>query len=157
MNRSFMHLTHLTRVLAGAIAALMLSVTSAGAQGTSVTARDAWVREAPAGRKVTAIFLTLENKGTAARNLVSGTTDVAETLELHEMIRENEMMRMSPVKQIAIPASGKAELKPGGLHLMIFGVKKPLVAGDTVQVTLTLDDGTKLQVAAEVRKMGGMR
>jgi len=150
-------LSAITRALVGAVALCTLSTVSVRAQGTAVTAHDAWVREAPAGRKVTGIFLTLENKGTVARALVSGSTQVADTLELHEMIRENEMMRMSPVKQIAIPAGGKAELKPGGYHLMIFGVKKPLAAGDTVQVTLTLDDGTKLQVAAEVRKMGGMR
>ena len=150
-------LSAITRALVGAVALCTLSTVSVRAQGTAVTAHDAWVREALAGRKVTGIFLTLENKGTAARALVSGSTQVADTLELHEMIRENEMMRMSPVKQIAIPAGGKAELKPGGYHLMIFGVKKPLAAGDTVQVTLTLDDGTKLQVAAEVRKMGGMR
>ncbi len=150
-------LSNIARAFVGATAAILLSAVSVNAQGTTVTAHDAWVREAPAGRKVTAIFLTLENKGSAARALVSGATEVADTLELHEMIRENEMMRMSPVKQIAIPANGKAELRPGGLHLMLFGVKKPLAAGDTVQVTLTLDDGTKLQVAAEVRKMGGMR
>lgn len=150
-------LPNIARTFVGATIALLFSAVSVNAQGTTVTAHDAWVREAPAGRKVTAIFLTLENKGSATRALVSGATEVADTLELHEMIRENEMMRMSPVKQIAIPANGKAELRPGGLHLMIFGVKKPLAAGDTVQVTLTLDDGTKLQVAAEVRKMGGMR
>lgn len=150
-------LPSIARAFVGATVAILFSALSVNAQGTTVTARDAWVREAPAGRKVTAIFLTLENKGSTARALVSGSTEVADTLELHEMIRENEMMRMSPVKQISIPANGKAELRPGGLHLMIFGVKKPLAAGDTVQVSLTLDDGTKLQVAAEVRKMGGMR
>lgn len=129
---------------------------AASAQASPVTARDAWVREAPAGRAVTGVFLTLQNAGTAARTLVSGRASVGDTLELHEMKRENGMMRMAPVPGIAIPAGATVELRPGGLHLMLFGLKKPLVAGDTVRVQLTLDDKTTVEVAAPVRRMGGM-
>jgi copper(I)-binding protein len=102
------------------------------------------------------VFLTLQNAGTAARTLVSGRASVGDTLELHEMKRENGMMRMAPVPGIAIPAGATVELRPGGLHLMLFGLKKPLVAGDTVRVQLTLDDKTTVEVAAPVRRMGGM-
>lgn len=126
------------------------------AQATTVTARDAFAFETPAGRKVTAVFVILENRGSAARAVVSGATAVADTLELHEMKRGGGMMQMSPVKAIDIPGGGTAELRPGGLHLMLFGVRKPLVAGDTIAVTLTLDDGTKLPFAAAVRKRQGM-
>jgi copper(I)-binding protein len=133
-----------------------LGVTPAplSAQGAAVVARDAWVREAPAGRAVTAIFLTLQNDGTTARALVSGRASVGDTLELHEMKRENGMMRMAPVTSIAIPARSAVELRPGGLHLMLFGLKKPLVPGDTVRVQLTLDDHSVLDVVAPVRRMG---
>ncbi len=127
-----------------------------GAQSAPVTARDAWVREAPAGRAVTGMFLTVHNTGTAPRAIVSGKASVGDTLELHEMKREDGMMRMSPVKAIAVPAGGTVELRPGGLHLMLFGLKKPRVPGDTVRVELTLDDGTRVPVVATVRKMGGM-
>jgi copper(I)-binding protein len=122
------------------------------AQSTTVSARDAWSREAPEGRKVTAVFVTVENKGDVARAIVGGSTDAAESAELHEMKRVGTTMEMSPVKSIALPAHGSAELKPGGLHIMLFGLKKPLAAGDTVRLTLTLDDGTKVAVAAQVRK-----
>lgn len=53
------------------------------AQTATVTAHDAWVREAPAGRTVTAVFVVVENTGKAARRIVSGVTSVADTLELH--------------------------------------------------------------------------
>ncbi|AMW06441.1 hypothetical protein GEMMAAP_00745 [Gemmatimonas phototrophica] len=126
------------------------------AQTTVVTARDAWVREAPAGRAVTGMFLTVQNAGATTRTIVSGKASVGDTLELHEMKRDGGMMQMSPVKSIAVPANGQVELRPGGLHLMLFGLKKPLVPGDTVRVELTLDDGTRVPVVATVRKMGGM-
>lgn len=125
-------------------------------QATIVTAKSAWVREAPASRKVTAVFLVLENSGATARSLVSGTADVADTLELHEMKREGGMMAMSPVKEIVVPARGQVELRPGGLHLMLFGLKKPLLPGETVNVTLRFDDGSTVAIAATVRAMGQM-
>lgn len=146
-------------VPAGLMAALLALAAAAApapvaAQAQPVVARDAWVREAPAGRAVTAVFLTLQNDGAAVRTLVSGRASVGDTLELHEMKRENGMMRMAPVTGIAIPAHGMVELRPGGLHLMLFGLKAPLVPGDTVRVQLTLDDRSVLEVAAPVRRMG---
>ncbi len=127
-----------------------------GAQAATVTVHDAWVREAPAGRKVTAAFLVAENPGKSPRSIVSATSDAAETVELHEMKQVGSTMEMSPVKSIEVPAGGKTELKPGGLHVMMFGLKKPLAEGDTVMVTLVLDNGTKVNVAAQVRKPKGM-
>ena len=144
----------------GAMAAALMAVATftnpLQAQGAKVTAKDAWVREATGARKVTGAFLVLENMGTALRSVVSGTADVAEKLELHEMVRDGTMMKMSPVKSIEIPAGGKTELKPGGLHLMLFGLKRPLAAGDSIHVTLTLDDGSTVMVMAGVRKPGAM-
>ena len=58
---------------------------------------------------MTAAFAIVENTGTAARAIVSATADVAETVELHEMKMVDAMMRMSPVKQIDVPAGGKVE------------------------------------------------
>lgn len=142
--------------LAVAFVALAAPCNPLLAQSATVVARDAWVREAVGGRKVTGAFLVLENTGTAVRSIVSGTADAAETLELHEMVRDGTMMKMSPVKSIEIPAGGKTELRPGGLHLMLFGLKRPLAAGDSIHVTLTLDDGSTLMVTAGVRKPGAM-
>jgi copper(I)-binding protein len=141
---------------AAAVIASSVVATELVAQGSAVSARDAWVREAPAGRKVTGVFVVIENPGAVARSIVSGSTNVADTLELHEMKREGDMMQMSPVKSILIPARGQVELKPGGLHLMLFGLRKPLVVGDTVKLTLTLDDGSHVALSAPVRKPGGM-
>lgn len=127
------------------------------AQTATVSVRDAWVRDPGAIRKVTAAFFVLENTGPAVRAVVSATCDIAETVELHEMVRDGGMMKMSPVKSIEVPANGKTELKPGGLHIMMFGLKSQPAAGDTVRLTLKFDDGSTAVVAAQVRKMEGMR
>lgn len=151
---------HLGRLVPAILLAALLNPATASrlaAQRATVTVRDAWVREASAGRAVTAAFLVLENKGDVPRALVRGTASVGDTLELHEMKREDGMMRMSPVPRMEVPAHGETALRPGGLHLMIFGLKAPLAPGDSVRLTLTLDDGTTLRVTAPVRAMQGMR
>lgn len=127
------------------------------AQTATVNVRDAWVREPAASRKVTAAFMVLENTSSVKRAVVSATCDEAETVELHEMVRDGAMMRMAPVTSIEVPANDKTELKPGGLHLMMFGLKSQPVEGDTLRLTLTFDDGSTAKVAAAVRKMAGMR
>jgi copper(I)-binding protein len=59
---------------------------------------------------------------------------------------------MAPVKAITVPARGKVELKPGGLHLMLFQLKKALKDGDRVSLTVTSAAGATVQVMAAVRK-----
>jgi copper(I)-binding protein len=123
----------------------------ASAQTTTVLARDGWVREPVPSRDVTALFVVLENHGASPRAVVAGTSDAVDRVELHEMKMDGGMMRMSPVKQIDVPAGGQTELKPGGLHVMLFGLKKRFSAGESLTVTLMLDDGTKIPVTAIVR------
>ncbi|MDQ8155005.1 MAG: copper chaperone PCu(A)C [Gemmatimonadota bacterium] len=148
----------LVALSATVLTATMIAPVSHTMQGQerAVTARDAWVREAPAGRAVTAAFLLLTNTGSTARSVVSAACDAAETTELHEMRRTGASMEMAPVPAIAVAAGQTVTLKPGGLHLMLFGLKHPLTAGDTVRLTLTLDDGTRLSLRAPVRAMQGM-
>jgi copper(I)-binding protein len=121
-------------------------------QNAAVIARDAWAREPAPSRDVTALFVVLENRSATPRAVVAGESDAADKVELHEMKMEGSMMRMSPVKQIEVPAGGRTELKPGGLHVMIFGLKKRPAVGDTLTITLTLDDGTTVPVTATVRR-----
>jgi copper(I)-binding protein len=126
------------------------------AQG-AVTVRDAWIREPLGDRNVTAAFAVVENSGAANRAIVSAAAEVADKVELHEMKMVDSMMRMSPVKQIEVPAGGRVELKPGGLHVMLFGLKRMPKGGETIGLTLTLDDATTVSVTAAVRKQEGMK
>ena len=65
---------------------------------------------------------------------------------------DRTMMVMKPVSEIGIPAKGKTALSSNGYHLMLFGLKTRPAVGDTITVTLKLDNGASVPVKAEVRK-----
>lgn len=138
-------------------AGLLFVAGGAEAQTATLTVHDAWVREPMGGRTMTGVFAVVENSGSSPRAIVAAATDAAEKVELHEMKNQGGMMRMSPVKQIEVPAHGKTELKPGSFHVMLFGVKGKPAAGDTINLTLTFDDGSTVTTTAAVRKMEGGR
>lgn len=120
-------------------------------QTAAIAVHDAWIREPTANRDATAAFAVLENTGTVPRAIVGAATEVAEKVELHEMTMDGAMMRMSPVARVDVPAGGRTELKPGGLHVMLFGLTRRLAAGETIDLTFTVDDGTSVSARAAVR------
>lgn len=138
---------------------LALAAAAAGvrAQSSTIVPNDPWMREPLARAEQTGVFVVLENKTNQKRQLVSASSPIAERVELHTMSNENGMMKMTQVKAIDIPASGKAELKPGSFHIMLFGLKEKPAAGASVDLTLTFDNGETLPIKAVVRKPEGMR
>lgn len=95
-----------------------------------------WAR-ATAGRSETgAAYLTLTG-GDSADALVAASSPVAETVELHTHLEEDGVMRMRPVAMIPVGPGEKVELKPGGLHIMLIGLKGPLKEGKRFPLTLT--------------------
>ncbi len=145
------------RRLAIIIIVLMLTATmtacgsSSGAISNGITVSDAWVRNPPISDQPGAAYLVIQNNGVADR-LLSVTSDIAQTIELHESMESGGMMQMSPVPNIPIPANGKVELKPGGLHMMLIGLTRPVKDGDKVQLTLSFEKAGKIPVIAEVRE-----
>lgn len=122
----------------------------------AVTATDAWVRGTVPAQKSTGAFLTLES--TQDARLVSVASPVAKNVEIHESAMTGGTMRMNEVDFVALPAGKRVELKPGGYHVMLLGIAKPLGAGDSVPLTLTIEDPSgkrsTIEVKAEVRPLG---
>ncbi|MCS6881866.1 MAG: copper chaperone PCu(A)C [Oscillochloridaceae bacterium] len=99
-----------------------------------------------------AAYMVLVNRGGAGDRLVSASTDVAEVVELHETKMVDNVMQMAPVTGgIPVPANGQVELKPGGLHVMLIGLKRDLAAGETVRLTLKFERAGEVTVDAPVR------
>jgi copper(I)-binding protein len=107
-----------------------------------------------------AIYMELENKGGAPDKLVAASTPAAEKAELHTHLMENGIARMRPVDAIEVTPGSPTVLRPGGLHVMLMGLKAPLKVGDTITVTLTFEKAGKVEVTVPVQKsagsMGGM-
>ena len=76
---------------------------------------------------------------------------MAATVELHTHTNNNGVMEMRQVPQIDIPANGKTELKPGGLHIMLIGLKQNLKAGENANVTLQFEDGSSSTITAPIQ------
>jgi copper(I)-binding protein len=107
---------------------------------------------AAASGGTSAAYLTITNSGGTADALVKAASDVADAVELHTMTMKDNVMTMSPVEKIDIPANGKAELKPGGFHVMLIGLRHELKEGDVVKLTLTFQSAGTIEVEAPVRK-----
>lgn len=123
----------------------------------AVTATDAWCRPSPNGAKAGGCYVTL----TAATDdrLMGGSTPRAGSLQVHEMKTENGMMKMAELTAgLPLPADQAVALAPGGNHLMLIGLTAPLVAGETVPLTLQFASAPAITVQAQVRQpaMEGM-
>lgn len=114
---------------------------------------DPYVRLAPPGAQVTGAYMVISNAGGTDRKLLKAESTVAKTVELHNHINENGVMKMRQVPSIDVKANAQAELKPGSYHIMLINMKKALKEGDSVAITLSFDDGSKQQIEAPVRKL----
>lgn len=136
-----------------ALALLTLSACSPGGTGSgqpaTVEVAGALCRPTPVGRQMTGCYLTLT--AAAADRLISATSPEANLVQIHESRIESGMMMMHELREgLPLPAGETVALQPGGNHLMLLGVKEPLVAGDTVTLTLTFEASRPLEVTATV-------
>jgi copper(I)-binding protein len=108
-----------------------------------------YARSTLAGQSTGGAYLTLTNKGPSDR-LLSIDANVSESVELHSMAMEGDVMRMRQVDTVDLPAGKTVELKPGGLHVMLLGLKAPLKAGDTFPMTLKFEKSGEIAVVVNI-------
>jgi hypothetical protein len=145
------------RFVAPVVLALVLLSCSPTPSGPArIVVADAWTKATPAGAAVGAGYMTIRNEGGAAARLVGGEASVAERVEVHTMAMEGGVMSMRPVEGgLEVPPGGEVALKPGGLHLMLVGLKQPFAEGESVSVTLIFEGGMRVETTLAVRAMGG--
>ena len=123
--------------LAGLLAAILLvpqnGALAHDAKAGAIRVEHPWSRATPGGAKVAAGYLTLKNSGESPDRLVSVTTDIAGSAEVHEMKMVDGVMQMRPVPEgVTVPAGGEVALKPGASHLMFMDLKQGLKDGQIV-------------------------
>jgi hypothetical protein len=139
---------------------LLLLATAPVAEAQSAKVGDlaidgVWTRATPPGAPTAAAYLTITNAGTTADRLVGVATAAATKGEVHEMAVANGIMTMRAVAGgLAIEPGAKVELKPGGLHLMLVGLKQPLRQGNTIALTLTFEKAGSVTLDAAVQPIG---
>jgi periplasmic copper chaperone A len=138
----------------GMILGVLLSGVAALAQG-QVEVKSPWVRGTVQGQTSSGAFMELKSAEGAA--VVGVETSVAEIVEMHEMKMQGNVMRMRAVPRIELPAGKTVALTPGGYHVMLMSLKRPLKKGDIVLIRLRIEDKNKivktLEVRAEVRDL----
>ena len=138
----------------GALAAfLMLAACSGAEQSPDIAITDARARATVPGQTSSAVYLTITNKGGDDR-LVSVAT-AAGAASLHSTSMDGGVMRMRPLDGLVIPAGARVELKPGGTHIMLMGIKQPLAPGSTLPLDLKFERFGERRVTARVEALSG--
>ncbi len=119
--------------------------------GGELTVSDAWARPAAAGGN-SAVYFVIENSG-AEDALLGASVAVADSAEMHRSVMDEGVMRMEMQPSVAVPGGGRVAFEPGGLHIMLIGLKEDLNPGDSLEVTLTFEKAGEitLQVPVEER------
>jgi copper(I)-binding protein len=129
------------------LAATLLSTIACAAQA-QVDVTSAWARPAVPGQTTTGAFMTLTSKDGA--RLLGAASAVAGVVEIHEMAMEGNVMKMRAVGALDLPAGRAVQLKPGGYHVMLMDLKRPLAVGEKVRVELRIETRDKRLVTQPV-------
>ena len=134
-----------------ALAALLLvSCAPKKSQPPEISISGAWSRATVAGQSSAAVYLTVANTGGGDDKLLNVSTPIGQAT-IHSSTMDNGVMRMRPVREVDIPAHSTVQLKPGGTHIMITGVKQPLIAGTRFPLAVHFDRSGDRRIDADVR------
>jgi periplasmic copper chaperone A len=136
-----------------ALLATVLPALTGAAPASALSAQDAWVRATP-GVDVAAAYLTLRNGGTEPVVVSGVSSPVAAAAMIHESTLVNGRSTMRAHEPLQIGAGETVRFAPGGLHIMLHMLKRPLAAGDEVPLVLLIAGGGSLTVTARVRALG---
>ena len=125
-------------------------------KGAAMEVHHAWVRPTPPGTTLTAMYGVIRNSGQEPDRLLSASCSAAQAAEIHEVLKKDGMMLMRLVEGgVPVPARGEVALQPGGYHLMLIGLKRPVKPGDTLKVRLTFLKAGTIEVHATAAAIGG--
>lgn len=108
-----------------------------------------WAR--PTTGSTGAAYFTITNTGTADDALLRAEAAVAPKVQIHTMTMDGMVMRMRELDRLALPAGQTVAAAPGGIHIMLIGLKAPLVRGDTFSMTLVFEKAGSVDVTVDVQ------
>jgi hypothetical protein len=132
------------------LAAGMVPAAVVAAPATPMAVVGAWIRPAQAGMNG-AGYMTLVNRGRLADRLIGASSPVATQVSLHRSLEIGGVMTMRPIPVLAVGGGARVSFAPGGLHLMFEGLRRPLLAGQSVPVSLTFARAGRVRATLIVR------
>lgn len=129
------------------------SLQAAEESSPALIVSDAYFRLAPPGRSMTAAYMQLKNNSGQPQVLTAFHSSSAASIELHNHIHVNGMMKMRKVDTLSIDDGETVQLQPGGYHLMIFGLQTGLSLDDSIAIELQLESGQSVIVNASARSL----
>ncbi|EGG0462874.1 copper chaperone PCu(A)C [Campylobacter lari] len=125
---------------------LSLALLSTFTLANNITVNDPYVRQTPPNSKTTAFFLELKNNSNQDIKLIKAQSSLSDTTEIHDHIMENGKKMMVQIPQITIKANSSAELKPGGMHIMVLNLKENITSQTKANLTLYFDDNSTIKL-----------
>jgi copper(I)-binding protein len=122
----------------------------AAAAAAALKVESAWARSTPPGASVGAVYLRIDNSGGPADRLLAIECPVAASAEVHRSSIEDGIARMRKVSVLDVDAGEIVEFAPGGLHVMLFGLKEPLVARQTFTMEFVFERAGRQQASVTV-------
>jgi periplasmic copper chaperone A len=142
-------LRHPAAPLAACLAALLAVGARAADAPAALSTQDAWIRATPGD--VAAAYLTVHNSGTQPLAIIGVRSPRAAQAMIHETTLANGQSRMRPHERLEVRAGETVRFAPGGLHIMLQGLTRPLTPGEEVPLVLLLEGGASVTVVARVR------
>ena len=109
-----------------------------------------YARPTPPGARTGGAYFTIRNAGKDADRLLRVSSPVAQTVELHSMTMDGNLMKMRAIPALDIPAGATVSLGTGSYHVMLTGLRQPLAVGDEVPLTLVFEKAGAHEVSARV-------
>ena len=118
-----------------------------------VTIESAWARELPPVSENGAAYVTIVNEGDRPDRLTGASGDIAERVEVHTHEQAGGMMTMRRLDGVDLPPGEHVRFAPGGLHLMLIGLKHPLEKGGRFTVRMEFASAPPIEIEVPVRAM----
>ncbi len=128
----------------------LLGIGSAVAQSNQIVVEKAWARATPKMAVTGGAYLTMTNRGPSEDRLLNVTSPVAEKIQFHTMAIDNGVAKMAQLPAVELPPGVPVALKPGGIHMMLLRLKRPLAEGESIPLTLTFEKAGAVEVEARV-------
>lgn len=136
------------------LVALLLLASCGERRNAEIELSRAWARPT-AGPAPGAVYLTIDNKGGSDDRLTGAFADNAAMAMVHQNETRSGIVRMRVAGEINIPAGDRIEMRPGGTHIMLEGLRAPLKTGDRFDLVLRFRESGDRTVKVMVLKAEG--